>query len=779
MLDILDTVKQEYIDDSVQKNIIIPFMDTTTDISGVNWYIGSVNAGGYGANMNAQNVRSYTLWPYVNYDGTDWTQSLPDYVYTTYLNKATYIYLSYRLTITPYTTLCKKVSMAVGWTDTDDVEHSDTLGSIMVADYLTELSDIDTGLRLYTRIPAQNVKSIDVLKIIFENIPGSGSMDMNFTYGISRIQIESSNTLYNQPLLEDVLPYLGESIIRQGQNPLDYITIGKDPISNITNDDIEFQNFRLQENLCSSDNLKFGACESSYVNFTVYDRTDDFKGREIAPFITTDPDDIQASIPLGTYTVSEVKRTESHNLVKTEITAYDKLTLLEQNAANWYTLYMYAVNTDDYSRAYSFEFTRQIYSSYFNIMKYLGIEKRSNYDETEVAQLPDENAILDAYTNTGHKTLTYAVATSRWSVVRYPKMTISNPETSKPYVVDLTNAYGQTDDEIKALAVDYKQFVDSECRGLVGIGNVLIAETITGVSSQHCFLVDSGDYFMVSPGCTSFDVYFPMDFNNELAEHTGVYHDVTGSVKVSRVEKTIDLTNAATRLLYYGWQSRDIFPCESSITARDVVRSLLEVCGCLFRLDRYGLPTFLYPTMTALYPSNTLYPADDLYPRGANGDILPLSRYISLEYEDYQVQNIGRIQIVKKQNSSDVTSICEWEYEGNPSAKNTYLIDDNIFYCSDKMEYDYDNMGDVGQMLINMYSRIGNMKYCPHLTKALGMPWMEVGDRVGLLTNSGGIESFIYRRTLKGVQLLEDTYEADGSEYIEKIKDYNYTLWEG
>jgi len=773
MLDILDTVKKEYIDDSVQKNIIIPFTDATTDVSGVNWYTGYV---AYGYQATSLTPGKDVIL-YCNND--NWDTQLDSYVYKNYLDKADYVYISAKLTITAYTDLPTDMRFAAHFENSQG-GYGGTSYRFNPHYFLDELTG--DGLRIYTYIRKSYIDSQFRFTQLALYCPNASSIDI--TYGFGDLQVESSNTYYNFNTLfvhvgdTPALPYLGESIISQGQDPLDYITIGKDPIDNITNDDIDFQNFKLQENLCSSDNLKFGACEASYVNFTVYGRNEDFMGRQIAPFITTDPDDIQASIPLGAYTISEVKRTESHNLLKTEITAYNKLTLLEQNAANWYTLYMYAVNTDDYSKMYSFEFTRQIYSSYFNIMKYLGIEKRSNYEETEITSLADTNEIYDVYINNPHKNLTYAVATNRYSVVRYPKITINNPDTSKPYVLDLTNAQGQSDADIKALASDYKQFIDSECRGLVGIANVLISETIDGVSDPHCFLVDSGDYFMLSPGCTSFDAYFPMDFNNELAEHSSTYHDVAGSVKISRVEHDIDLTNASTRLLYYGWQSREIFPCESSITARDVVRSLLEVCGCLFRLDRYGMPDFLYPTMTALYPSNTLYPADDLYPRGGGGDILPMARYISFNYEDYQVQNIGRIQIVKKQNSNDITSICEWEYEGNPNAKNTYLIDDNIFYCSDKMEYDYDNMGDVGQMLVKMYSRISNMKYTPHLTKALGMPWIEVGDRIGLLTTSGGIESFVYRRTLKGIQLLEDTYEAEGSEYTEKIKDYNYTLWE-
>jgi hypothetical protein len=94
------------------------------------------------------------------------------------------------------------------------------------------------------------------------------------------------------------------------------------------------------------------------------------------------------------------------------------------------------------------------------------------------------------------------------------------------------------------------------------------------------------------------------------------------------------------------------------------------------------------------------------------------------------------------------------------------------------MEYEYGSMAQVSELLENMYLRISNMSYTPHLTHALGLPWMEVGDRVGLLTENGGIESFIYRRTLKGIQLLSDTYEASGNEYTEAVKDYGYKLWE-
>jgi hypothetical protein len=41
----------------------------------------------------------------------------------------------------------------------------------------------------------------------------------------------------------------------------------------------------------------------------------------------------------------------------------------------------------------------------------------------------------------------------------------------------------------------------------------------------------------------------------------------------------------------------------------------------------------------------------------------------------------------------------------------------------------------------------------------------------------GGFETFIFRRTMKGIQLLIDTFESEGDEYNEAIKDFGYELY--
>ena len=87
----------------------------------------------------------------------------------------------------------------------------------------------------------------------------------------------------------------------------------------------------------------------------------------------------------------------------------------------------------------------------------------------------------------------------------------------------------------------------------------------------------------------------------------------------------------------------------------------------------------------------------------------------------------------------------------------------------------YNNsMVEITEMLENMWYRISNMGYVSNITTALGMPWIECGDRIGILTMVGGAETFIFRRTMKGIQMITDTYESNGDEYVKAISNYNY-----
>ena len=472
------------------------------------------------------------------------------------------------------------------------------------------------------------------------------------------------------------------------------------------------------------------------------------------------------AIPLGVFYIDSVSKEYKHNLITKKITAYDNMVTLEQNAADWYTSYMFGLDSDDWT-SNGFEFARQIFSSYIDYVMSIGLDSKSNYIETQIARYTYSD-IASSYLSNKYKSWSSGLMVFK---LRYAVFTVSDPDPTHLYMVNATNTNGYTDDYIITNFIgSYKTAVDPLGRGVCTNGGVLVIETRdNGTTAGFC--INRGDYFMISPNCTSFKVYIAaqvLDANNQVVNH--LVDDVT----IYEVESAPKLTNGYLRLCYYNYGTKEIFDADTSITGRDVVRSLLEVCGCFFRLNRFdGLPEFVYPTKGGLYPANTLFPSDELYPRSGTDGLYPMGRYMGTIAEDYEVKDYGRIQILKDAKSNDAVSVCEWEYKGSDS-ENTYIINDNIFYCADDMMYDYDNMPEVSQMLAGMWGVISNLGYVPNTTEALGSPWIECGDRIGLLTYDGGFESFIFRRTLKGIQNLFDTYESVGDELNEAIDNFEY-----
>lgn len=479
------------------------------------------------------------------------------------------------------------------------------------------------------------------------------------------------------------------------------------------------------------------------------------------------------NIPLGVFNITSIKKQFERTFNKRTITAYDNLVKLEQNAYDWYTQYMFGINTTTAPSRYGFEFARQVYSSFWNYCIKNELDSRENYTETQIGYWDYQNDIKN-----NHKSDKYI----KWETtdpikrVRYAYFNVNDVDVNKRYMVDFTNTNGISDQEmLKSLPDTFFREWDKFGRGIGTNASVLIDETRSN-GNHNKFLCDKRDYFKLSPDCISFTVYVPM---------WTAYDDGSGLIRfldnlsIYRIEEPLELENGHIRLLYYNWMEHQIFEADTSITGRDVVRSLLEICGCFFRLSRdKGLPEFVYCTKSGLYPSNKLYPSEDLYPRQLDGDTLSMGKYEAFEAEDYEVINYGRIQIKRNDTSNATKSVCEWEYIGNSKNENTYIIDDNIFYCNREMMYDYDSMPEVSEMLINMFQRISNMGYVPNITRAVGMPYMECGDRIGLMTLTGGVQSFIFRRTLKGIQNLHDTYESVGDEYTPAIKDYGYSIWE-
>lgn len=463
---------------------------------------------------------------------------------------------------------------------------------------------------------------------------------------------------------------------------------------------------------------------------------------------------VTGRIPLGRFYVTDIQEEYDRAVRTLNITAYDALYKLEANAKDWCTSFMYLVcfSTESSMLKGGKAFVRQVFTSYWNAIVQAGIDSRDRHTETVIYSGAWDSGTIGSDDYTGSSNYPYQY--------RYIDLDVSS-YSNKVFVIDLDMNEWNPDNY---LCNQYAQSVDAAGRGWKN-AQILIQ---TGTSSGKRYCVNSGDYFKLPDDVTTIRIWRPVYMGSSV-------NYISSDFTISNVDYEFDLTNADARLTYFNWATLNLCAYDSSVTIRDIIRSLLEVTGCFFTVDRWGNPQFKYCTKAGLYPSNTLYPANDLYPRGSAGASLLPMHYIKSRREDFTVQNIGKIQIVKQQRSNEAKSICEFEYIGDATAVNTYLIEDNIFYCHEDLEYGEDMAVDVLEVLQNMYSRISNLSYVPNLLNCVGLPWIETGDRIVVMTQTGGFESFIFERHLKGIQALKDEFESKGEEYTKAISKYEYT----
>lgn len=504
--------------------------------------------------------------------------------------------------------------------------------------------------------------------------------------------------------------------------------------------------------------------------------------------------EMMKGIPLGVFKISEVKKNNTQDIIKKSITAYDNMSILEQNVGDWLTKYMWVWDTankvhtggSSFNR-FGVEYARQLFPTLSNLMKQLNI---LTDDDFTFSFNTNDVDVEPANYNYGYNYLWGDFGDSpngRGTIgILWAFTGSASFSEDKLLKVTLTPYGNMTDEELfgKFAYSDMADYWGKNYHGFPSCASVfVILHNEDGTDTK--ILADSGDYIYISTKVTQYEVYYSAGIasinpggdiiavgasNRMLTTHV--------NAKIYEVPEILKgLVNAHLRLVYYNYGTQELGSFDSSISGRDVLRSLLEVNGCFFHMNRYGKPEIIYASKAGLYPSEKLYPREDLYPRGMNGPLLSMSRYISMECDDYVVENYGKIQIKTQSRVKNGESICSYEYIGNPDGKNTYIIEDNIFYCAEGTVYEYGSQPEVDEMLKNLFDKISNLTYTPHTTKLRGLPFMECGDRVNLVTKTGGIESFIFRRTLKGIHALMDTYEAEGDEYNEALNTFDYKVY--
>lgn len=200
------------------------------------------------------------------------------------------------------------------------------------------------------------------------------------------------------------------------------------------------------------------------------------------------------------------------------------------------------------------------------------------------------------------------------------------------------------------------------------------------------------------------------------------------------------------------------------ISGKDVITAICEISGCFGHIGRDGKFHYIYlpQDIQGLYPAEFLYPdhvpeewdylsqaeTGHLYPQNSKGEKFGNGKYIKCQYEDYVVRTINKLQIRMEENDIGVIY---------GAGDNCYVIQDNFLVYGK-------STAELNVIAENIYNKIRGVVYRPFSAECPGNPCLEVGDPIRLQTKYKIVESYILKRTLKGIQGLKDSYSSNGLE---------------
>ena len=229
------------------------------------------------------------------------------------------------------------------------------------------------------------------------------------------------------------------------------------------------------------------------------------------------------------------------------------------------------------------------------------------------------------------------------------------------------------------------------------------------------------------------------EMRESLLKHLGILYEVQDLPNDTMlVEKTVE-------------------PSEGSLTGTSIMKYLCEVNGGFGRINRNGKFEVLILGSMGLYPEETLYPEEDLYPMSGseNYEYFGMSdeeerpEFKNTTYEEYIVYSPTCITI--KGDSDDYGTTV------GDNTSNPYVLSGNILLYGKGVE----SLQEVGK---NILEYLQYVSYKPNTTTLQGLPYMEVGDMYSLDKQNDSVDSYIFSRTLSGVQALSDEYVSKGSE---------------
>ena len=152
---------------------------------------------------------------------------------------------------------------------------------------------------------------------------------------------------------------------------------------------------------------------------------------------------------------------------------------------------------------------------------------------------------------------------------------------------------------------------------------------------------------------------------------------------------------------------------------------------------------------------------ETLYARSTNADLFTRGLYHKVSYDEEPSKFYDKVSVTYIDTSgTEVYAEKEIDHAilNNPGEQyQEYSLDGN--YIIENCKF---TAAQIDEILEQVASGIKYVSYIPADINAIGLPYIETGDVIRVITRDSGFETIILSRDLSGDQLLSDNYQSRG-----------------
>lgn len=559
----------------------------------------------------------------------------------------------------------------------------------------------------------------------------------------------------------------------------------------IDNDNLISESVKIDERMCSGDEIKFGLCEGSSLEFQ-YFGFDNIRGCEIEAILSVEYDDDGESayydIPMGWFTVDQCPKQFSTGIYK--VTAYNKLKseYLDQKANNLIIKATQDGIVGRTDRATLSTITDKLMVDYKVERAYTNLPITTQYSVYANAQYSINNE---------GKALGYLCSSLDFYVDDYSLDNIYRLWMNCKKIYDKlvsfipTEVYNKTVSEI---------YYDSGTWRTRNSG--YLREKISGEDSYpmdlsaHILIEDHGSIKMpvnkdnrenesvftpwmtnvrsVWTSGTSVVTFYNFPVFWKTIEWSSAYGNSpsmnwTNEEKAIAVQRIAEIINDVEYVKFQNQVTSQIedmsfttaqvetFP---DVSLRDLQSAIYEIDVQYGQMDReHNLFKGVNLNGKGLHPAENLYPSDNLYPNRGIKDGDNLHPFPS-EYQKLWTDTVGeqsfRYLIITYKGLDENNQEKEFTLQRTVNANGTtdYIMSDNWLFKN--LIWTESDVGDYADAMV---AKMQDIKWFPFEMWAAGLPYVETGDAIEITDKEGDTYvSYILQRQLNGIQNLQDTF---------------------